>query len=242
MDRADYTARVLAQLRHVTGEERAAIRAEIDGHMEDHICALLDLGYDQALAEERTLAAMGDPAEVGREIDKQYPLSWLVIGRAAVVLTAVMCLMLLVGLPLLGSFFSSVRARTFPPESDNGSYIAAATAQVDVRVRVGNDIVRIYRIYAGAKREERKVSIAMCAYDRIPGGIVMEHLLEKIAIVDQRGQVLKTEYGSGSADMGASYLERSVRVAPEDTYVTLRYERFGERLELRLSLPEEVTP
>ena len=61
MDRQDYTAAVLSALRRVTSRERAAIRAELDGHIEDHMEGLLELGYDEALAEERTLAAMGDP-------------------------------------------------------------------------------------------------------------------------------------------------------------------------------------
>lgn len=64
---------VLANLRRVTPDERAAIRDEIDGHIEDHICDLLELGYDEKLAEERAMSFMGDPVEVGRERDKQYP-------------------------------------------------------------------------------------------------------------------------------------------------------------------------
>ena len=35
---------------------------------------LLELGYSPELAEERTLDAMGDPKEVGRELNRQYPL------------------------------------------------------------------------------------------------------------------------------------------------------------------------
>ena len=70
MTRQEYTDRVLANLRRVTPEERAAIREELDAHMEDHICDLLDLGYDEALAEERTMQRMDDPEEVGRELDK----------------------------------------------------------------------------------------------------------------------------------------------------------------------------
>ena len=72
MDRKTYIDTVLSALRHVTGDERAAIRAELEGHMEDHMEGLLELGYEPELAEERTLAAMGDPQEVGRELNKQY--------------------------------------------------------------------------------------------------------------------------------------------------------------------------
>ena len=78
MDRRDYTDRVLSSLRRVTEKEREAIRSELDGHIEDHMEALRELGYDEELAEERAIAAMGEPDEVGRELNKQYPFRWLV--------------------------------------------------------------------------------------------------------------------------------------------------------------------
>lgn len=93
MDRRQYTDRVLTSLRRVTAKEREAIRQELDGHMEDHMESLRELGYDEELAEERTIAAMGDPAEVGRELNKQYPFRWLVIGRAAMIATLLFALL-----------------------------------------------------------------------------------------------------------------------------------------------------
>ena len=41
MDRRDYTETVLSALNHVTRRERTAIRAELEGHMEDHMEGLL---------------------------------------------------------------------------------------------------------------------------------------------------------------------------------------------------------
>ena len=84
MDRKTYIETVLSALRHVTRREREAIRAEIDGHIEDHMADLLELDYPPELAEERTLSAIGDPAEVGRELNKQYPLRWLTVRWFAV--------------------------------------------------------------------------------------------------------------------------------------------------------------
>ena len=86
MDRRDYTDRVLSSLRRVTEKEREAIRSELDGHIEDHMEALRELGYDDELAEERAIAAMGEPDEVGRELNKQYPFRWLVAKWGAILL------------------------------------------------------------------------------------------------------------------------------------------------------------
>ena len=73
MDQKTYIHTVLSALHHVTKRERDAIRWELAGHMEDHMEGLLELGYSPELAEERTLSAMGDPKEVGRELNRQYP-------------------------------------------------------------------------------------------------------------------------------------------------------------------------
>ena len=83
MDRRDYTDRVLSSLRRVTEKEREAIRSELDGHIEDHMEALRELGYDEELAEERAIAAMGEPDEVGRELNRQYTgWGWVLVSRA----------------------------------------------------------------------------------------------------------------------------------------------------------------
>ena len=51
MDRKTYIDTVLSALCHVTGDERAAIRAELEGHMEDHMEGLLELGYEPSVTE-----------------------------------------------------------------------------------------------------------------------------------------------------------------------------------------------
>ncbi len=89
MNRKEYTDAVLTALRHVTDRERLAIRAELDAHIEDHMAALRELNYPPELAEERALAAMGDPTEVGRELNACYQSwFWVILGRAAAVVTA----------------------------------------------------------------------------------------------------------------------------------------------------------
>lgn len=90
-----YTDRVTACLQGLSRKEREAIRQELDGHMEDHICALLELGYDRDLAEERTMARMGDPEEVGREMRKLYPLRWLLVRWCAMAVCAVLAALLI---------------------------------------------------------------------------------------------------------------------------------------------------
>lgn len=163
MDRREYTDTVLSALRHVTRRERSAIRAEIDGHLEDHLEGLLELGYSPELAEERTLDAMGDPKEVGRELNRQYPLGWLIVGRMA--MAAVLVFALVVAGPLWDTLRNTVvpnlQARWFPTtaqdlteisfsgyEDEDGVYQALAKTAVDLDLRrTANGVTtRIYQV------------------------------------------------------------------------------------------------
>lgn len=240
MDRREYCSRVLGCLGRVTEEEREAIRRELDGHIEDHMEGLTKLGYAPDLAEERTLAAMGDPAEVGRELGKQYPFSWLILGRLAALMTVLLGIMALLGLGVLSNFFQSMEARTFP-DGIRAGLAAPSAERPDIRVRVGNDVLRIYRVSAaGDSQETRTVEIHVCAYDQIPGGVVSQQLLPSVVFEDPRGALLQRSGGGGKGSWRADFSSWSVTVQPGDAYVTLRYERFGERIAVRIPLPGEV--
>lgn len=238
MDRKTYIDTVLSALRHVTSDERLAIRAEIDGHIEDHMEGLLELGYSPELAEERTLDAMGDPKEVGRELNKQYTgWGFVLLSRAAVLLTVVLCIQALLGLGILGNLLDSVWARVAPLEPEEIS--AAVTQRLDIRVPIGSDVVRVYGVSRLTREGVPAVGVFVCAYDRLPGGVVSDRLLPGVWIEDPRGEALEwLSGGSGHGSIGADYQLRYVPVEETDTSITLRYERFGENIAVEIPLPE----
>ena len=81
-----YTSTVCTCLRHATAKEKAAVRAELAAHIEDHAAALLEAGYDTDHAHQQAVAAMGDPQEMGAILNREFPLRWLVLSRLALVL------------------------------------------------------------------------------------------------------------------------------------------------------------
>lgn len=93
MTRQEFLDQVLSPLGRLTAQERENVRWELEEHVEDRMEVMLDMGWDKELVESRCLEAMGDPAEIGREMARQYRgRGWLWLGRAAVVLTAVVCI------------------------------------------------------------------------------------------------------------------------------------------------------
>ena len=252
MTRTEYVDRALSVMRNVTSQEREAIRAELDAHIEDHICGLLELDYPEDLAEERTMALMGDPEEVGRELDRHYKPALLdLLEPAAVLLAVVMGFQALLGVGILFHAVDAMEARFAPQRKSAEDYRAAATEETDYRVSVGNDIVKVYQVAVGEKvfayyaydeiaEQGLAAEVMVCAYDRIPFGIVSGEVLSRMKAADQRGTELE-RWGGSTGSWGAVYERFYIPIEPGDTHVTLSYDRYGESVELKLPLPE-VTP
>ena len=106
---AAFCAQVCRRVRFRPDHE--AITAELTEHMEDRKAALLAAHPDLTLweAERQAVAAMGDPEEIGRELDKSHSplLGWFHIWffRASM---AVLVLALLFALPRAGEVASSL--------------------------------------------------------------------------------------------------------------------------------------
>ena len=73
----DFCNAVCAQVRF--RPDRAAIQAELLDHLQDHADALKERGVPILDAREEAVAAMGDPVELGKALDKLHsPLAgWL---------------------------------------------------------------------------------------------------------------------------------------------------------------------
>ena len=242
MTRQEFMAQVLSPLRRLTAEERENVRRELEEHVEDRMEALLEMGWDPELAESRCLEAMGDPAEIGREMAKQYRgKGWLWLGRAAVALTVVVCIQALLGIGLLSNAWDSLEARIYP-QMESDLSVVEAEERVDLRMNMGNDVLRVFRVSIGTRQEYRVAELALCAYDRWPFGIVSNGWQSRIELRPE-GKVASRGGGSGRGSYGAVYCRQYVVLEPGDRSITLTYTRFGETGELEIPLPgQEETP
>ena len=245
MTKQEYTDRVLAALRHVTEKEEALIRAELDAHIEDHICALLDLGYDPELAEQRTMAAMGDPEEVGKELNKQYPLRWLIVGglaKAAAVWLALMLILFSIaddGTGLLLSWQLRLRPRTRDIDQETAELLRVEGSELlDIRLPIGNDVVRLKQITVewDSSIPGWVARVYAACYDRSPIGIASG---PDMTLENQRGE----QSGAIAIARGPWYHYYDVRVPVEleDDYVTVSFCQFGETASCQVPLPKEIS-
>lgn len=249
MDRKEYCDRVLAQVGRLTNDEADNLRNELAGHIEDHAEALVERGYTEEDAVARAVELMGDPEETGKALREQYRHFWLVIvQRIAIFVTIVSCVQGFFMLPMLSGVYESLRERVNPTVNSISWEELDGAADLRERIAVGNDIVQLNRIEYGVREGERQAVLWASVYDRVPGGKVYENLLETLVLENERGESmypwLDGNYRSCTSSRGSLYVHYGLHTVPleeGDTYVTFVYDRFGERIETRIELPEGGT-
>ena len=246
MDRKEYCDRVLAQVGRLTNAEANDLRNELAGHIEDHAEALVEHGYTEEDAAVRAVELMGDPEETGRALREQYRHFWLVIvQRIARILTAVLCVMIAGLIVKSSGLYGAVRDRITVQKPSDG-WELWNTETPGTRIPIGDDIVRIDAVSYSTQRAE----VQLTAFDRIPGGMVYARLLQTLRLENERGEVIYEgedyDYPSCVSSSGTLYVRIAslrVNIEPDDTYITLIYDRLGEHVELEIPLPErEVQP
>lgn len=253
MNRNEYCDRVLAQVGRLTSDEANDLRNELAGHIEDHAEALVEHGYTEEDAAARAVELMGDPEETGKALREQYRHFWLVIvQRAARILTAMLCVMI-AGLIVKSSGLYGAICDRYEVQKPREDWEFWNTETPGTRIPIGDDIVRVDAVSAGAPAKEKllgnyRAEVLLTGFDRIPGGVVYARLLESLRLENERGEVLfeGSDYAylscvSGSGTLWVHTARHYVSIEPDDTYVTLVYDRLGERIETRIELPEGGT-
>lgn len=241
MNRSEYCAQVLSHLRRLSRREREAVRAELEDHMEDRVCALLDLGYDEKLAEERTMAAMGDPAQVGREMARQYPRGWMILGRTAMVLTLLLALFL--ARPLLERFpaaWESMVVRCAPKAVLDISETREAFEplgldawDLDAEAVIRDVHFRIYQVGYEPGRAGGNALLAVACWRTNP----FQEALDDYEGYSLRVRVDGEETGHGMETMAGGICLYSVWAGPGQS-LTMTWEVYGETAAVSITLPE----
>lgn len=249
MDRKEYCDRVLAQVGRLTADEANDLRNELAGHIEDHAEALVEHGNTEEDAAARAVELMGDPEETGRALREQYRHFWLVIvQRIAIFVTVVACVQGFFMLPMLSGVYESIRERVSPAVNSISWEELDGAADLHERIPIGDDIVQLNRIEYGVREGERQAVLWVSSYDRIPGRRVYERLFETMSLQNERGKTVYDRDGvrysscwGSSGSLYVHYGQHTVPLEEGDTYVTFVYDRFGERIETRIELPEGGT-
>ncbi len=173
-----------------TKKEKADISQEISEHMQDRFEMLTEMGYSEVEAIEATVAGMGDPVEIGTEINKNLSWVWSVINCLANV-----CFMLvfIVSINVIfdssGAVLDGIKARngdeiSIIDEPFSGDHFTFTDSDIELSVR--NSAVSVLG-YGISEIYENKYELAVYtigyAYDMsgyVPNHTINSADLEKV--------------------------------------------------------------
>ncbi|MGE9971779.1 permease prefix domain 1-containing protein [Candidatus Pseudoscillospira sp. SGI.172] len=238
MEREEFCRRVIWQMKRATLREQDWVKAELMGHLEDHADALEQAGYDPEEARSRAVAAMGEPEEIGRALNAQLSVFWLLLSRISTVCIMLLCLGLVGSLSAGYRVFQNVQARVDPGSGLHGPGEGYVRQKVDVRGAAGSDILRVY--WVDLSEEEALAEVHFCIYDENPFGRAANGTENSIRARAPDG-TWNRYGGGGQGSDGAWYWRLSdIPVEPGQTSLALRYDRFGEHMPLTIPLEWEA--
>ena len=233
MDKREYCRQLTQELRHLTPSEVAAVRQELWDHMEDHAEMLREAGYDEAEADARTVEAMGDPVETGREIDKQYPAIWLWLSRFAVAVIVVVCISFTINLFGLYTAFESLAIRMNPYREVD----IPKEERIDYKMEIGSDIVHFIGLQDYVPGEGGQVRLYMNIYDKSIFHPIDQNLEHKLTYLTNSGEFSAIS-GGGSSNERVSHYRRTLEITEQDTFLTIVYDHYGRHVDCTIDLQE----
>ncbi len=226
--------KVCSYIDYATGKELEGVHKELRDHLEDHAQALINIGRSPEEAEVSAILAMGDPEDIGREMNKQFPFVWLFLSRATVVIAILLALMLIS--PLRDLYYrvsESIEVRNSPMETF-GHYGNA----IDIRVELPeNDVAYFYCADIDEYlANDHHALIGLVVYDKNPFGRVSRDALDFC---------IETENGfyqpSGGSFMGYGVHHKRMVVDIEygQENLTLYYNRTNNNIAVEIPLDWE---
>ena len=252
-----FCSRVCAHVRF--SPDHAAITAELTAHLEDHAAALEARGFPSDVAVQQAVDAMGDPEEIGKELDKSHSpfLGWLQICFSGFTGIAIYFTVVIVVWSLWGSS---------PPESfrareaawADGIHSSYSTILLDTRpdaVFHGRDYTFSVQRAIFTEYDGRIDLNCLVRADWINPWLPTPGLNQMFQAEDDLGNVYVNAYdirdhgdrycGGGQmpdTPCSACYMLWVTGIPPEAEALTLVLDRFGTtELSLNIPLSEEAS-
>lgn len=122
--------------------DRNSIKSELEDHILDKIEYYINEGYDEAEAENRALKDMGNPREIGAQLNKQHNflIGWLWKLTNYIVVILIIINIIPIGLSFMSillSIFSRSPAKDIPKEN------IVYHIKVDEKVQIDDRVIKI---------------------------------------------------------------------------------------------------
>lgn len=226
LDIDDFLRSVLAQVKFPF--DKAAIRAELESHFLDRIDEYLEQGYDEETAERLSVEGMGDPQEIGIELNKQHNpiIGWLWwLSHIAIVILVVINIFI-VGIPIISSLIPYDPAKGIAPND------IVYNIKINQKVRLDDTLIKFTNVIF---EKNGDLNIIYEHYDtRLWGG---GWSLGGIGTVSDD---LGNEYWSGSGSSNGGIITKGIRTIEnfdkEAEKLIISYEGFNRSYRVEIPL------
>jgi hypothetical protein len=226
LDKNEFLKEVLSHVKFPF--DRDGIRAELESHITDRMDDYIDQGIASVTAERMVIDAMGDPAEIGIELNRQHKpwLGWLNIVTGILVGLLSVYMLLLVGPLLLMTFFSSDRIDTIP-KSD-----IVYRINVDKRVTIDDTVIHFTDLIYEKNSE---MNIFYEYYNK--GFCLWSWSLGTIGdISDNLGNKYFEGGGGSSAGFRSKCIQTVDNFSPKAESLIIRYDHYNRRYRIEIPL------
>ena len=241
------------------GPDRAAVRAELEAHMEDKTADFQRIfpGISREEAEERALSEMGDPAEIGKELARVHKpwLGWLWRASQAALLLLLLVMTLVGDDTIIGN---SNLGGWYEGESDRRAKQDGAVFLVPVEEEVAVDgcTVTVPQAVVWTDSEETELEVVLrledirfwrkggrqielvSARDNLSGCYSSQYAWGNLGRRWERGYISVQRDGWGPFHQ--TYLLRINGIDPQADWIWLNYDWLGRRFSLTVDLTEEA--
>jgi hypothetical protein len=249
MEKEEFLAALAENLKNATKKERDDVKAELAAHIEDHAADLTAAGWSAADAEAAAVAAMGDPGEIGAELNNEFSKLWGAVSRAASL--TLIILVLLSFLPLCYACGNAVRslALRIDPQGHVEQYFEGLDATpLNIRCDGADGDVVCFAMVAmttdtltgddGREENWDIAKIGVCIYDKNPfRGVANDLNSVPKFLTDAPRYGGTVTSGGGMFDFWTKIKIYRVPVEHGQKTVTAAYDLYGTTFKAEILLP-----
>lgn len=225
LNKEEFLGKVLRQIRFPF--DRAGIKAELSDHISERVEHYLELGYDQEHAEQSAVSDMGDPIEIGVELNKEHrPLLGWLWKATGLLVGLVIVLNALFVVPVISMSLSSGHKANIPE------------SEIVYEVAVGETV----------RLDDRLIHFSKVIYDRA-GNLYIFHENHDVwfrggwslgsigTISDDLGNRYWSGGGGGTGGLRARAYRMVEGFSPQARVLYIKYDQFNRKYEVRVPLP-----
>ena len=237
----DFCDGVLSKMPRATNREREDIREELLDHLSEHRDMLLEYGYEPLEAEQKAIAAMGDPAEIGRAWNKTLSPLWLWLGRVCA--TAFVLILLFNVTNIYGKvetisdalqvrYSADAKASNLGPSA---GYEVIWSEDPGIEENFGEHIIRIHQVQLWQHQsfhDDHFLRVRFASYHQDPWGHSLSSAVFRA--IEYTGA---TPAGGGSSQTSyATWYEQELKLEPGQETVGIYLEYMGNEFTAELEL------